>query len=257
MNCSGCLIGVSLGPGDPGLITRRAYEVLERRDAHWAYPVRKTKGSSFALEIVNRAGLNPPGPASPLVFPMTSEPLELAKAWQVAAQTLLPVLGGGRDVAFLVEGDASTYAAFGYLSKAVKALDATVVTQTIPGVSAYHAAAARLGTPLGDNDDAVAILPAAYGVAVLDRLLNDFDTLVLLKVKPLLDELIAWLRRRGLLRHARFVEKVGTPEERIVEDISVLEGEVVHYLSLLLVKNPARPRGRLIRGCRPKSFYHA
>lgn len=95
MNRSACLIGVSLGPGDPGLITRRVYEVLERRDTHWAYPVRKTKGSSFALEIVNRAGLEPPGSAIPLVFPMTNEPLELAKAWQVAAQTVLPLLGSG------------------------------------------------------------------------------------------------------------------------------------------------------------------
>ena len=30
----GRLIGVSLGPGDPGLITRRAWALLERRDTH-------------------------------------------------------------------------------------------------------------------------------------------------------------------------------------------------------------------------------
>ena len=31
----GRLIGVSLGPGDPGLITRAAWEQLQRTDAAW------------------------------------------------------------------------------------------------------------------------------------------------------------------------------------------------------------------------------
>ena len=31
----GALHGISLGPGDPGLITRAAWAALERRDAIW------------------------------------------------------------------------------------------------------------------------------------------------------------------------------------------------------------------------------
>ena len=46
----GCLQGVSLGPGDPGLITRRAWELLTG-DGLWTYPVRKPGGDSFALDI--------------------------------------------------------------------------------------------------------------------------------------------------------------------------------------------------------------
>ena len=32
---TGRLIGVSLGPGDPGLITRAAWDALQRRNAVW------------------------------------------------------------------------------------------------------------------------------------------------------------------------------------------------------------------------------
>ena len=39
----GRLIGVSLGPGDPGLITRAAWAQLQRTDAVWTYPARSTK----------------------------------------------------------------------------------------------------------------------------------------------------------------------------------------------------------------------
>lgn len=252
MTESGTLYGLSLGPGDPELITRRAWTLLHG-DALWTYPVRKKGGDSFALDIVRRAGLRVPQTATALQFPMTHEAARLTRYWLAAAQTVHTHLAAGRDVCFLVEGDASTYSTFGHLARTLAALDPAARIETVPGVSAYHAAAARLGTPLADTDDAVAIVPAAYGIDTLDALLDEFDTLVLLKVKPLLDVLITLLERRGLLPHARFIEKIGTPEERTVADVAQLRHTEVNYLSLLLVRNPHRVRGALVRGCRRKS----
>jgi precorrin-2/cobalt-factor-2 C20-methyltransferase len=252
MNSNGRLIGVSLGPGDPGLITHRAWDALHRH-AHWTYPVRKLGGESYALNIALRAGLRVPQTHTPLVFPMTHDPRILAKYWLGAAHAVSMVMRSGMDVCFLVEGDASLYSTFGYLARTVRALHDDFEIETIPGVSAYHAAAGRLGMSLADNDESVAIIPAAYGVAVIERLLNDFDTLVLLKIKPLLDELIDLLERHELTAHARFVEKAGTPEERVVNNIVELRGTQVNYLSLMLVRNPSRERGALVRGCRKKT----
>lgn len=248
----GRLTGVSLGPGDPGLITRRAWDALHTH-AHWTYPVRKAGADSFALAIAVRAGLSVPARHTPLVFPMTHDAQILAKYWLAAAQTVLAMLQDGIDVNFLVEGDASTYSTFGYLARTVRALDEDAVIETLAGVSAYHAAAARLGVTLADNDESVAIIPAAYGVSMIERMLHDFDTLVLLKVKPLLDEVITLLERHQLIAHARFVEKVGTLDERVVEDVITLRGAKVNYLSLMLVRNPYRIRGELQRGCRKKT----
>jgi precorrin-2/cobalt-factor-2 C20-methyltransferase len=248
----GRLIGVSLGPGDPGLITRRAWEVLQG-PAHWTYPVRRQGDDSYALDIVRRAGLSLPAAHTPLIFPMTHDAAILARYWLQAAQTVHEILRSGRDAAFLVEGDASTYSTFTYLARSVRALDSEIEVETIAGVPSYHACAAHLGEPLAESDETLAILPAGYGVATVERLLPEFDTLVLLKVKPLLDDLIDLLARRGLLAHSCFLEKVGTPEERIVRDLARLKGEKVNYLSLLLVKNPGRTRGALQRGCRKKT----
>ena len=94
---------------------------------------------------------------------------------------------------------------------------------------------------------------AVGGVPVIERLLDEFDTLVLLKVKPLLDEVLALLARRGLLSTSCFIEKVGAPDERVVYDVARLAGEKVNYLSLLLVHNPKRVRGELRRGCRKRT----
>ncbi len=249
----GKLIGVSLGPGDPELITRRAWAQLQRSDALWTYPIRSTKSESYALGIVQRSGLALPDGHQPLLFPMTHDVEKLARHWLRAAEAVLPVLQSGRDVLFLVEGDASTYATFGHLSRTLRGLDETLVIDIVPGVTSFHAACAELQIPFSEQDDTVAIVPAAYGVEMVERLLDDFDTLVLMKVKPLMDELIDLLERRGLIAHTCFIEKAGAPEGRVVTDVRTLRGEKVNYLSLMLVKNPGRERGERVKGCKKKT----
>lgn len=247
----GTLYGVSLGPGDPGLITRRAWELLSG-PGHWTYPVRKKDSDSYALDIALRAGLNLPAAHSALHFPMTHDSAILARYWLEAAQTVQAILQTGRDVLFLVEGDASTYSTFGHLQRSVRALLPEVPVEVVAGVSSFHAAAALCAEPLADVDDTMAIVPAGYGIGQIERMLDDFDTLVLLKVKPLLDDVIDLLQRRGLIGQGWFVEKAGAPQQRMVHDLAELRGQKVNYLSLMIVKNPNRPRGELQRGCRKK-----
>ncbi len=246
----GTLIGLSLGPGDPGLITRHAWQLLRDDTIRWSYPVRKRGGRSHALSIACAAGLSLPDDALALCFPMTHDHGVLARAWARAAAEVLPTLQEGRDVAFLVEGDASTFSTFTYLARAVRGMDEEIPQKIIAGVPSFNAAAAHSSFPLAETDDTVAIIPAGYGLEELQRLLPRFDTLILLKVKPLLDNLIDWLDSSGLIDHTLFVEKAGTDEERIVRDVRRLRGEKVNYLSLLLVRNPCRQRKIVVRGCR-------
>lgn len=251
----GRLMGVSLGPGDPGLITRAAWAQLQRRDALWTYPTRSTKTPSYAFDIVQRAGLQPPEGHRALLFPMTHDEEKLVRSWHRAAEAVLPALRAGQDVLFLVEGDASTYATFGHLARTVRSLEPGVEVHTLAGVNAFTASAATLGRPLAEQDDTVAIVPAAYGIAAVDRLLQDFDTLVLMKVKPLMDELLDWLQRRDLLAGAAFIERCGAPDERVFrgEALLALRGQKVSYLSLMLVHHTHRVRGERVRGCLKKS----
>ena len=250
----GRLIGVSLGPGDPGLMTRAAWAQLQRRDTVWVYPARSGKTPSYALGIAQRAGLEPPARHQELLFPMTHDGDKLALAWTKAAHAVLPILQAGQDVLFLVEGDASTYATFSHLARTLKALDAGMVVESIAGVNSFTAACAHANTALAEQDDTIAIVPAAYGVDAVDRLLPDFDTLVLMKIKPLIDDLVDWLQERGLLQGSLFVERVGAEDERMLQGqaLLALKGTAVNYLSLLIVKNPHRVRGERIKGCLKK-----
>ena len=251
----GTLYGVSLGPGDPGLITRRAWALMSRPDTAWVYPARSTKTPSYAFDIVQRAGLAPPADHQALLFQRTHDADKLLRSWHRAADAVLPRLRAGQDVLFLVEGDASSYATFGHLARTVRALAPEVAVQVVAGVNAFTAACASLQRPLSEQDDTVAIVPAAYGVSALDRLLPEFDTLVLMKVKPLIDELFDWLQQRGLLDGADFIERCGAPDERVFRGAQMLalRGQKVSYLSLMLVRHPHRVRGERIQGCLKKS----
>lgn len=237
---TGCLIGASLGPGDPELITRAAWSALTATDC-WAWPINQ-EGASYALAIVERAGLAAPAEGLALYFPMTRDPETLARSWTEAAVQVAGRLHDGEDVVFLVEGDASTYSTFGHLARAVRALDPHLAVRIIPGVSSFNAAAATIGQPLADGEEPLAVYSAPEAMRDLDQLLTAFDALVLLKVRPVLDDLIATLTARGLLDRAVFIERVGTPDERIVRDLSALRGERVHYLSLVLIRQD-RARG--------------
>lgn len=247
----GKLIGASLGPGDPELITRRSWAVLQS-GARWLYPVKKAEESSYALSIVERGGLAIPADACELVFPMTRDADALLKAWANAAARTVELLAEGRDLVFLVEGDASTFATFGHLARVVRELVPGIEVETIPGVSSFAAAAASAEITLAEEDETLAVIPAAYGVSVISHMLDEFDTLILLKVKPMMDEVLTLLEERGLLATSCFIEKVGSPDERIVRDLASLKGTTVNYLSLLLVQNPKRARGELRRGCRQR-----
>lgn len=251
----GTLYGISLGPGNPDWITRGAWRILTGT-ARWAYPVRKQGGESVALTIANRAGLTTPADAIELHFPMSHDPLVLTRAWARAAEAILPTLLAGRDVAVLVEGDASTYATFQYLAAAVRERAPGMSIQTLPGVNSFAAAAAAAAIPLAAQEERIAVLPANYGLSLIETVLPHFETLILLKVKPLWPTLVAWLSERSLLPHALLAERVGLPNERILrgEALRALADATLSYLALLILRNPnATPVGERIRGCRKKT----
>jgi len=248
----GTLYGVGLGPGDPELITVKAARVIGAVGV-LAVPVKAKGAGSFARGIV--AGhLRPDHTVLELVFPMRSDPEFLKPYWERAADELAAHLRAGRDAAFLCEGDPFTYGTFVHVFTHLTRAHPDLAVEVVPGVSAYHAAAAATRVPLAAGDERVAVLPATYGVDVVAEVLARFDTVVLLKVKPVMDALIDLLEREGLLAHAVFVNQVGTAAEEIVRDVTTLRGRKLEYLSLVIVKNPHRAKEPVLRGCKPKGL---
>jgi precorrin-2 methylase len=91
----GTLYGIGVGPGDPELLTVKAYRVLKAAPVI-AYPKKRRGDRSYAQGIVE-AYVNPAEKTMlGLVFPMTKDPDVLRWEWDKTAQLIASHLSEGR-----------------------------------------------------------------------------------------------------------------------------------------------------------------
>ena len=140
----GTFYGVSVGPGDPELMTLQAVRRLENCPVIAA--PQTPKGGMLALDIAKGAVDLSGKTILPLRFAMSLDPAVQKAAHIEAARAVKEYLDAGQDVAMLNLGDVSVYATFGYLQEILEAEGCKTVM--LPGVTSFCAAAARLGQSL-------------------------------------------------------------------------------------------------------------
>lgn len=134
----GLLIGVSLGPGDPELLTRKAEKALAAADEVFV-------PGEMAAELVR-----PFAEPEVLDFPMISDKARLLEIWADNADRVASRAIGG-DAAFACIGDVNTFSTFSHLKRLVIERHPEVEIETIPGVGTVPALAARLGVDLSQS----------------------------------------------------------------------------------------------------------
>jgi len=230
----GTLYGISVGPGDPELITLKGLRILKQASVV-AFPAGVQGKPGIAQQIVDE-WLGSHQVQLALTFPYVQDIAILTQAWQIAAQQVWQYLRLGQDVAFVCEGDVSFYSTFTYLSQMLQQLHPECVVQTVPGVCSPMAAASALGVPLTVRDQRLAVLPALYNVGELETILDWADVVVLMKVSSVYEKVWQVLHRRQLLEHACVVERATLPEQVIYEDLRDRPTLKLPYFSLLIVK---------------------
>jgi precorrin-2/cobalt-factor-2 C20-methyltransferase len=232
---AGTLYGISVGSGDPELITLKGLRILKQSPVV-AFPAG-IKGQSGMAQAIVAQWLGSHQVQLPLTFPYVQDRVTLTQAWQIAAEQVWHYLQLGQDVAFVCEGDVSFYSTFTYLAQMLQQMHPDSVVQTVPGVCSPMAAASVLGMPLVVRQERLAVLPALYNVGELETILDWADVVVLMKVSSVYPEVWEVLRRRQLLEHAFVVERATLPEQVIYEDLRDRPTLKLTYFSLLIVRN--------------------
>jgi precorrin-2/cobalt-factor-2 C20-methyltransferase len=171
-----------------------------------------------------------------LGFPMTYDRKALSTSWEQNARAVLDVLDSGRDAAFITIGDSLTYSTFGYLIRTIEELSPGVAVETVPGITAYNAAAARVNMPLVEGKESLLVVSGVSDSDRMKKLIGLADNLVILKTYRNFDEICQNLRETSPDMKAVLVSRCGIEGERIVKDVDSVAGEDMPYLSLLLVK---------------------
>lgn len=234
MERKGMFYGVGVGPGDPELMTLKAARIL--REVDWIFcPAGSEPGAGFAERIVAPLGL-PADKFRPISLCMSRQRGEAQQAYRGAAEAIVAQLRQGRSAAWITEGDPLFYSTFPHIADEIHRLCPEARIEIVPGVSSVQAAAARSGVPLARLDEAMAVLPAAYGLERLPALLDSCATVALVKVHSAIDPLLERIADPEKPIRGFYIEKVGTTEERSTNDLSSLRGQKLSYFSLVLLR---------------------
>ncbi|MFE4240635.1 precorrin-2 C(20)-methyltransferase [Peribacillus butanolivorans] len=234
MSNLGTLYGLGVGPGDPELITVKAFRVIQESPVI-AYPKKRKGSKSYAHRIVEVYIRPEEKEMLGLVFPMTKDQTILDREWNETVEKVWQKLYEGKDVAFVTEGDPLLYSTFIHMMKLMQELHPEVEIKTVPGISSFNGSASRLGIALADGDDHVAIIPARDDYEAMKKAIEDHDAVVFIKVAKVIDLMITVLKDLDLLEKASVVTKV-TSDEEVIWNLSDLEGLELEYLTLMVVR---------------------
>lgn len=230
----GQLYGLGVGPGDPELLTLKAYRILTSVPV-LAYPTQEN-GKSLARAIV--ADFIRPGQIE-LPIPLPFSPERSAQPYyDQAAENIAQHLTDGQDVAVLCEGDPVLYGTFMYI---FNRLSGRFHTEVVPGISSTFASASMLGAPLTYRDDVLSIIPATLDASILSARLAVVDAAIIIKLGRHFAKVHTVLEELGLLSRALYIEHATMPDQQILP-ITEVDPAKVPYWALILVPSQTQPK---------------
>ena len=225
---NGTLYGVSVGPGDPELLTLKAVRTIA------ACPViatPKTAGEkTLALDIAAGAADLSGKEILTLDFPMTRDHEALRKSHLAAAEAMEAHLRQGRDVAMLNLGDVSIYSTFAYVMTLVTSHGFPAVM--IPGVPSFCAVAAALGESLTTMHQPIHIFPASSGPT--EKALQLHGTKILMKTGRSMPEVRSAIEAAGLTEHTMLVQNCGLPGQQICRSLGEASDDISYFTTILI-----------------------
>ena len=198
------MIGISLGPGDPELMTFKATAALKSCTKVF---VPGEMAAELATDHCQPQILQ---------FPMIEDKEELEKIWRQNADTVAAAAAEG-CAGFACIGDVNTFSTFSHLERVIRQHHPQIEIETIPGVGVVPCLASRFAAPLERSFE------------VSDG--SPVQTVIRIKAtRP--RKLAEELRARGF---DEFVlgTMLCTPEERIIRDEMPERSD---YFSVLLAR---------------------
>ncbi|HYJ59185.1 MAG TPA: precorrin-2 C(20)-methyltransferase [Methyloceanibacter sp.] len=236
MNSGARLIGIGVGPGDPGLVTLNAIAALKAADvvAHFA-----KEGNTSKARTIAAPHLKPGVEELPLLYPVTTELPKQGAAYRQAlgafydgaAESIAARLDQGRVVAVIAEGDPLFYGSYMHLHVR---LAARYPTEIVAGVTGMSGCWSAVGTPIAQGDDVFTVLPATMPEFELERRLADTDAAVVMKIGRHLPKVRRALDRAGRLDRAIYVER-GTMANAAIMKLTDKLDTAAPYFAMVLV----------------------
>ena len=228
----GTFIGVGVGPGDPELLTLKAYRAIQNADV--ICYLENESGQSQALDIAIEALKTPIKKQQHLGvrFAMSRERVAANLAYDKVIIQIQEQLGLGNTVAFLCEGDPLFFGSFTYL---LERLESQYTSQVIPGIPAFVAATAELQLPLTVLKQSFAVITGRHSDEKIKAALLAHDAVVIMKAGIERPRLLTLLKETNRFDDANYLEYISRDNQKVVSDLNLLANEAGPYFSLFLI----------------------
>jgi precorrin-2/cobalt-factor-2 C20-methyltransferase len=224
---SGTLYGLGVGPGDPELMTVKAWRLVSTADVI-AY-LSANGGDSTALDIA-RPFLPEQYTAIAIDMPMKVEREAGQAAYDEGCARIAARLDQGKDVVFLCEGDPFFYGSFMYVFERLAQKHNVVV---VPGVTSLTAAAAELRQPLVQRDEVLKVLPATMPAEKLEAELATANAAAIIKVGRHFNKVKAVLA--ALQLDGQAISHATRPNQSI-RTLTDIETDTLPYFTTIIVR---------------------
>ena len=223
---------LSLGPGDPELLTLKAVRTLRDADIVLLPATRTAEG-----QLVSRAqGIVSQWVAESrqrlYALPMSKDRQAAQTVYDTICRDAADGCQAGQRVVIVVEGDVSIYASIHYVLERLKSAGIPVAQS--PGIPSFIAAAASAGLSLICQQERLVVLPGDADIEVLRRLLTGRHVVVVMKLSQCQQVLKDYLLQYPAAV-CHYFENVGMENEFHTTDHDVIVARRMPYFSLCIL----------------------
>lgn len=230
------VIFVSLGPGDPELITLKALRCLENAAAIYC-PATITKSGktiSRASKILNELAIDS-AKIHTFSVPMSKERSLTKKDYAATAKKIIQEWQTKEhNIAVCAQGDASFYSSIYYISELLKAQNIPI--SRIAGVPAFIAAGTLANIHIVKQEERLRVFPGVLTYEELKQECTPENTVVIMKT-PQSETAIKQAITDFTNTEFHYFENVGVAEKEFyTQDKATILAQKFPYFSLLIIK---------------------
>lgn len=226
---------VSLGPGEPELITLKGLRTLKEADIIYcpSTTLKNTKVSSRALDILLALDIDQ---AKVQLFdvPMSKDRTLALASYAAVSKLIHQAYLEGKNVAVTAEGDAGFYSSSHYIIDNLKR-DGVVVDK-IPGVPAFISAGALAHIHIAMQKEELHVVPGVITTSDLVDKIEKHRAVVIMKASQSAEDIKQAIHKAPQSTFHYF-ENVGLDTEYYTTDIEEIINRKFPYFSLLIIKS--------------------
>lgn len=225
---------VSLGPGEPELITVKGLKTLQQADQIFCPATLTPSGKQVsraanilrALEIEEHK-------IRPFVLPMSKDRQKAIEAYDQLLVDAANSLHEGKKVVIVAEGDAGFYTSIQYIYHQLE--KEHIEVKRVPGIPAFIAAGATGGLHIVKQEERLMVIPGTATADELAQFIRQGYNLVIMKLSACIEAVHECIRRHPET-HFHYFENVGTEKEKYISDPEIIAQTNFPYFSLLIIQ---------------------